>query len=35
MFTVYEWNHDGTTERVPVLSTKDGKATVRLWNGKK
>lgn len=35
MFTVYEWNHDGTTERVPVLSTKDGKATIRLWNGKK
>ena len=35
MFTVYEWKHDGTTERVPVLSTKDGKATIRLWNGKK
>jgi hypothetical protein len=35
MFTVYEWNHDGTTERVPVLSTKDGKATIRIWNGKK
>lgn len=35
MFAVYEWKHDGTTERVPVLSTKDGKATVRIWNGKK
>lgn len=33
-FTVANWTHDGQTERVAVLSTKDGKATIKA-NGKK